>query len=469
MEAARRTNGSLQQIAADLGATLSVVGSYQRLGGRIRITARVVDVATGEAIADAKVDGPFDRIFELQDEVVARFSRDLGVPTAQPRTSGRNSRDTASLEAYRAFIEGSLRLETLDIREIPAAIADFERAVGLDRRYAPGYAGLASAEFALYETTRADVQPADDLLQRAIGHARDALRLDDTLAEAHATLALLLTSGWQPDEAVAAARRAIAIDPDNWRHLFRLGHASWGHQRLRAAANMLAQYPDFAFAHFQVAMVHVARGHLAEAESVLRQGAAVQDRQIVRGERYPALGLHWLLGLVRLAQDDVEEARTELDRERELAQPHRLYGREYAMNALHGIGATLLRGGNPSSAIDHFARALALYPDDARSHLGIALAHRAEGSQREADAALRRVEDALARLVTRPAEAGIVRAELRLARDDADGAIRTLGQMLAEAPRGFAGWTLPVEPFLRQLHADERFAAVLTRLADRAR
>jgi hypothetical protein len=51
-------------------------------------------------------------------------------------------------------------------------------------------------------------------------------------------------------------------------------------------------------------MVHVARGHLAEAERVLRHGTAVQDRQIARGERYPALGLHWLLGLVRLAQDD---------------------------------------------------------------------------------------------------------------------------------------------------------------------
>ena len=67
-----------------------------------------------------------------------------------------------------------------------------------------------------------------------------------------------------------------------------------------------AGYPDFAFAYFQMAMVHVARGELTRAESVLRQGAAVQDRQIGRGGRYPALGLHWLLALVRLALDDVD-------------------------------------------------------------------------------------------------------------------------------------------------------------------
>ena len=46
------------------------------------------------------------------------------------------SRETPSLEAYRAFTEGWLRLETLDIREMPGAIAEFERAVAVDPRYA---------------------------------------------------------------------------------------------------------------------------------------------------------------------------------------------------------------------------------------------------------------------------------------------------------------------------------------------
>src|SRR5262249_766023 len=298
-EAARHSKGSFQQIAVDVNARLVVVGSFQRHGDRIRISARIVDVGNGEALADAKIDGPVADIFELQHQVAAQFSKELGMNTAVVNRRAGSS-DTPSRDAYRAFTEGWLQLETLDIRQIPGAIASFERAVEKDPRYAQGYTGLASAQLAAYEETRSDNAPARHLLDAAVSHARQAVALDDTLAEASATLALVLVSAWNTVEAVQLARRAAAIEPTNWRHFFRLGHAGWGSERLRAAANMLALYPDFAFAHFQVAMVHVARGHLREAEAVLRQGAAVQDRQISRGDRYPALGLHWMLGLVRL-------------------------------------------------------------------------------------------------------------------------------------------------------------------------
>ena len=57
-------------------------------------------------------------------------------------------------------------------------------------------------------------------------------------------------------------------------------------------------------------MVHIARGELDRAESVLREGTIVQDRQADLKQRYPAKGLHWLLGLVRLARGDAAEARS---------------------------------------------------------------------------------------------------------------------------------------------------------------
>jgi DNA-binding winged helix-turn-helix (wHTH) protein/Tfp pilus assembly protein PilF len=459
VEVARRTDGSLEQVAADLHARLTVVGSFQRTRDRIRITARVVDLATGEALADAKVDGPMDGIFALQDQVVAQFASELEPGRAHDARAAR--RDTASLNAYRAFSEGWLRLESLDVREMPAAIADFERAVAADPRYALALTGLASAEFAYYETTRADNEPAHDLLERAIGHARRAVELDDTLAEAHATLALLLVSAWRTTEAAEAARRAVALEPSNWRHLFRLGHATWGDERLRAATGTLALYPDFAFAHFQMAMVYVARRDLAQAETVLRQGAAVQDRQIGRGGRYPALGLHWLLGLVRLAEGDVDEALGELDREHRLAEPHRLYGREYAMHALHGRGAALVRGGRTAEAAASFERALELYPDYAPSRLGLALAR---GSRD-----FSRVEASLATLSrTKPIESAIVRSQLLAAQGDARSAAEALTAALVPAPAGFAGWTIAIEPFLSQPASSQPFTAVFRLLADRA-
>ena len=460
-DAARRTHGSLHDVAAALRVRLAVVGSFQRNGERVRITARVVDVVSGEAVADAKVDGRLDDIFELQDQVAAQFAKELGVAAARSSAQPR-SRETASLEAYRAGMEGWLRIETLDVRELPRAMADFERAVSIDPRYALAHTGLATAEFASYESTRSDNEPSQDLLDRAIAHGRQAVQLDDSLAEAHGSLALILVSAWDTAEAIRSARRAVALEPSNWRHLFRLGHAAWGEERLRAGAATLALYPDFAFAYFQSAMVHVARGHLTEAEGVLRHGAAIQDRQIGRGERYPALGLHWLLGLVRLAQDDGEEAIEEFERERELAEPHRLYGREYAMNALVGRGAALLRAGQQDGAAASFRDALAFYPDHPLVHLGLALAGRQEG-YRDAETALKVLDH------TKPIESAVIRAQWLAAQGHGAAAAERLAGVLTDAPPGFAGWSLPVEPFLLQVFDKRALAPVFGQLAERAR
>ena len=176
----RRTDGSLHDVSSALGVTFAVVGSYQRYADRVRITARVLNIASGEALADAKVDGALADIFQLQDQVVAQFSKELGIAALHPPGG---PRETPSLEAYRAYTEAWLHLETLDLREIPRAIADFEKAIDIDPRYALALTGLASAELAAYEVTRSDNAPAKDLLKRAIDHARGAIALDDTLAE----------------------------------------------------------------------------------------------------------------------------------------------------------------------------------------------------------------------------------------------------------------------------------------------
>jgi tetratricopeptide (TPR) repeat protein len=459
-EASRRTGGSLHDVAAALRVRLAVVGSFQRNGDRIRITARVVDLVGGEAIADAKVDGRLDDIFDLQDQVATQFARDLGVAPARGEAPAR-SRETPSLEAYRAVMEGWLRIETLDVRELPRAIADFERGVAIDPRYGLGWTGLATAEFASYESTRSDNEPSQELLHRAIAHGRQAVQLDDSLAEAHGSLALILVSAWETADAIRAARRAVGLEPGNWRHLFRLGHATWGDERLRAGAATLALYPDFAFAYFQSAMVHVARGHLTDAEGVLRHGAAIQDRQIGRGERYPALGLHWLLGLVRLAQDDIDDALAEFERERRLAQPHRLYGREYAMHAALGRGAALLRAGRRDEAVTSFRDALALYPDHPLAHLGLAIA---------GDEGFGRVDRALTLMDrTKPIEAALVRAQSLAAQGQGPAAADLLAGAIRSAPPGFAGWSLPVEPFILQVTDRTVFTPVFSLLADRAR
>lgn len=468
LDAVRGTDGSLEQIASVLGTQLLVVGNVQRNQDKVRITSRIVDVSSGEALADAKVDGAMGDIFDLQDDVVRQLSRELSLPGGGAAAPA--ARDTASLGAFQAFTEGWLALESLDVRRMEEAVGDFERAVSEDPRYARAYAGLASAVLACFESTRADNTPGRALLERAVALAEKAIQLDDTLSEAHATLALVLVSAWRTEAAAKAGRRAVALEPSNWRHWFRLGHAAWGAERVRAAAQTQALYPEFAFSYFQVAMVHVARRNLAEAETVLRQGAAVQDRQIARGGRYPALGLHWLLGLVRLANDDPDEALAEFDREASFALLHRLYGREYQMHAATARGAALVRAGRVDEAIASYRKALTFYPDNAPALLGLADACRVAGRQAESEACRSSAEAAVRTLEsTRPLYAAMVRAEMLAASGQSDASAQVLTAALSGAPGGFACWTMPIEPAFQNVIGLPAFAPFLDELAFRAR
>jgi DNA-binding winged helix-turn-helix (wHTH) protein/tetratricopeptide (TPR) repeat protein len=461
--------GDLEALPAS-GVNLVVAGGFQRAGDRLRITARVFDTATRGVVAQAKTDGALADVFHLQDRLVLELSSALEIGVTAAARERISARETASLDAYRSLTEGRLKLERLDAAEVPAAIADFERALALDAQYAMAHVGLAHAHFWRFQASRAHNQPDRAALVAAIAHARAAADLDPNLAEGHAALALLLASADQSAEAVAAGRRAVALEPNNWRHLFRLGMAAWGEARLVALDAVIAQFPQLAYAYFGAAMVHVARGDRARAAEVLRAGAALSDRPSAGAERFPANGLHWLLGLVALASGDAATAASEFDRE--LARVgSSLYAEEFAMDAYDGHGFVRLRAGDAAGAAAMFERALASFPRHARSLVGLAESVRRAGHADRAWALLAEAEQAAGELARggRTAESALSRAYWHAASGRPADACRVLAELLREAPSGAAGWTLPVEPWFDSLHRTADGRALLARLADRAR
>lgn len=447
-----------------------VVGGYQRAGDRLRITARVLDVQTGETIAQAKADGRVDDAFAVQDAVIRQLLSDLEVPVPDAAAARIGARETSSIEAYQAFTEGRLKLESLDVSVVPAAIRDFDRALTLDPRYALAYAGLADARFWLYEASRMRNRPDQDELRLAIGHARRAVELDPGLGDAHASLALfLMAAGVQP-EAVEAGRRAVALEPNDWRHRFRLGVAAWGSERLRCLAEVERQYPEFAHSYFSAAMVHVARGHLHEAAAALERGLAREDAGRRGPSRYPAFGLHWLLGLTRWAVgDDRRSVREQLDLEL-TSRGTALYAAEYSMNAYDGLGFLALDEQRPADAEAMFSRALAAYPGHARSLIGLAQACRVQQDSTRAHALMEDADRAIREMAAsgRATEAATARAYWLVASGETGVACDTLMAMIDAAPPGTAGWTLPVEPWLAPIRDTAACRRVLARLAERA-
>ena len=87
--------------------------------------------------------------------------------------------------------------------------------------------------------------------------------LDASVGEGWAALGYLLSAAGKSDEGQAASRRATALEPDNWRHHYRLAYGSWGEERLRAVDRTLSLMPGFAPARMLACMVYVARGTLS--------------------------------------------------------------------------------------------------------------------------------------------------------------------------------------------------------------
>ena len=117
-----------------------------------------------------------------------------------------------------------------------------------------------------------------------------------------------------------------------------------------------------------------------------------------------------------------------------------------------------------------FDRALDRFPQHARSIVGRAAAFQQLGRRAEVAAELDRAARAIEELRAngRLAEAALTTSFLHVVAGDPDAAIAVLDALLRQAPAGYAGWTIPIEPLLRPLHGKPGFAEVLARLVRRA-
>lgn len=392
--------------------------------------------------------------------------REAAAP-ASTSTARAHPPQTSSLEAYRALTLGRLALESLDPAEVPSATAHFRRALELEADYALAHTGLAHARFWAFQASRAEVTPDRAALAEAIAHARRAVELDPELAEGHAALAFILAAAERPREARLAGRIAIALEPANWRHQFRLAVAAWGRERLECLGAVRAQFPRLAYTQYLSAMVYVARGDLANAAANL--DVVFADTGAAGGERFPGQGLRWLRGMLHLAAGQPAAARDAFDREIADAREG-LFGAEFARDAHESIGLLCLDAGAVDEAIASFERALQRYPDHPRSLVGLARAARTRGDASHADALMAHADRGITAMDVPGRESAVAMARaawLAAGGRDEEAAI-ILDRLLDDAPPGSAGWLLPIDPVLSRLTRTSRGARLLARLAERA-
>ena len=213
VERFRKTDLSMQQIAAQLGVKSILEGGVQRAGDRVRINVQLIDAATDAHHWAENYDRELtvENMFAIQSEVAQAIAGALKAtltPAEKVRVAAVPTRSLPAWEAYQ------LGIQSLAPRTSPSLVGAeqlFRRAIALDSEFALAYVGLSDALRLQTEYSGASMEPT---LVKADEAASKALALNPDQAEAWASKAGVAMSRGQNKDAERLLRRAIALNPN---------------------------------------------------------------------------------------------------------------------------------------------------------------------------------------------------------------------------------------------------------------
>ena len=195
----------------ELGVQFVLDGNLHLRGNRMRATVRLVSVGDGASLWSQIFDEKFTDVFAVQDTIAEKAAAALALRLSPQEKRELTRRYTENVDAYRLFVTGWYYLGKLTPLAISKGIELFQQAIDLDPSYALAYAGLADAYRRLPITS--DVPPKD-AFPKAKAAATQALKLDDSLAEAHMALGFTrFWFDWDWAGAESEFTRAIELNP----------------------------------------------------------------------------------------------------------------------------------------------------------------------------------------------------------------------------------------------------------------
>ena len=232
-------------IARTLGVTSVLDGSIRRSGNRLRISVQLVNAADGYQVWSERYDREMRDVFELQDEITLAVVAALKLKLFGEERAAVLKRYTDNAEAYELFLKGRHHSYKYTAQGWQRAIEFFDKAIALQPDYALAYAGLAASRGCQWFF---GILPAEQVIPQCKADQAQALAIDDDLADAYLSLsidhffydwdwrgaerafirsielnpnnsealsyyALFLVFDGRVEEAMAASRKALALDP----------------------------------------------------------------------------------------------------------------------------------------------------------------------------------------------------------------------------------------------------------------
>ena len=203
---------NLRQIAKQLAVANILEGSVQKAGDQVRVNVQLINAQTDSHLWADAYDRKLTDVFLVETDIAKTIADSLKAKLTRSERQAIAVRPTANPEAYELYLKGRFFWNKRTGADLRKAIDYFNHAIAEDANYALAYAGLADCYDLLHEYS--DLSPKESY-PKAKAAAIKALELDDTLGEAHTSLAYsLMNYDWDWRSAEREYQRAIQLDPN---------------------------------------------------------------------------------------------------------------------------------------------------------------------------------------------------------------------------------------------------------------
>jgi adenylate cyclase len=265
------------EIAQRLKVGYVIEGSVRKAGGRVRITAQLIDASNDSHIWAERYDRDLNDIFALQDEMAQTIVAALRIRLLPEDREAIESRSTKDPKAYQLYLLARFyREHYFHPRPLKIALKFCRLALDIDPEYARAWALTALCEACLFMLGASE--------DPGLSAAERALSLDPTLAEAHAAKGLALNQLGESALAIAAHEESLRLDPDSYDVRANFAHTSMvlgNYETAIAHYERAAQLSENDYFSISLAAsCHFALGHREECLSTSRQALARIEREI---------------------------------------------------------------------------------------------------------------------------------------------------------------------------------------------
>jgi TolB-like protein len=216
----RDAGDDLSVVGKALGVANVLEGSVRKQDAKVRIVARLVQVADGRELWSHEYDGDLADVFKLQEDIAQAITDQLRIVLADEQKNHLVPELTSNPEAHALYLRANEIFVRRDGAHFPEAISQLQQAIALDPKFARAHALLATLHAVASNYTPVDLETS---LAQADAEAHAALAIDPQLAEAHAVLGLTRHTRREFVGARAEYEKAIAIDPRDTTALFWMG------------------------------------------------------------------------------------------------------------------------------------------------------------------------------------------------------------------------------------------------------